>query len=423
MFCEKCGESINAGQRFCTRCGAELVNPIYQSTASAVEEQPTSEPAPVIETQPTSEPAPVTETQPTSEPAPVIETQPTAAPEPANPLYLQTNPPEPAKKSKAWVGILIGVGILVLLIIAGISLLISESINKYGDSVKKAVTHTENKVNRLPEDKTADDDDIFPRENASTENSAKKKNELTQEVLDLYKDLGIDVEGEVKKNESSAPATVSDEALWTKEKIITDYNAVAWGVEYALSEDMPGILISVAPIINETENRLVVGITNLYDATYSISAEGKALNEAGEEIGMTYMYSAAVGPGCTTIGVIYCTDVPTGVIRWSDFEVKEAMFRSGGWEADWQYKWADDSHNSVKVDIDMVNTSTEKEEFGIIWIMLLDDSGNIIDMSCNYADEFGPDEHYINSMEIYGTESELSKAKKIAMFGNPYILN
>ena len=44
MFCQKCGNQIEDGLRFCGKCGAPVNNDVYSSTPGSVNNVPVSEP-------------------------------------------------------------------------------------------------------------------------------------------------------------------------------------------------------------------------------------------------------------------------------------------------------------------------------------------------------------------------------------------
>ena len=193
----------------------------------------------------------------------------------------------------------------------------------------------------------------------------------------------------------------------------TDYSKVNWGVQYSPFEDEPGLVISVAPYVDEYGTyKLIVGITNLLDTpiTFSGGAEAKGKDES--IVGETYIYEDSLGVGNTVIEIISCDDIPDGRIHWTDLKMQEGDSRYIPWEADWELLNGDD-----KSEIIFKYNLYANEPFvaGYIYGLALDQDGNVVYVFDAYEDELTS-----NLTGSVTTYEDLSARglKDVALFSN-----
>lgn len=133
--------------------------------------------------------------------------------------------------------------------------------------------------------------------------------------------------------------TVAEAA--TMDALVTDsdYDKVTWATTYQLFEDQPGAVASVTLYTDSADQYyLVVGITNLFDKSFSFSADAYAKGSSDETIGEKKINLNNIAPGNTCIFTIPCSkEIPTGKIHWENMEIREGDKDGVPWEADWGF--------------------------------------------------------------------------------------
>ena len=218
----------------------------------------------------------------------------------------------------------------------------------------------------------------------------------------------------VGESKSDGNSYLDSETKKKLESLDTDYSKVNWGVQYSPFEDHPGIVISVAPYVDEYDTyKLIVGITNLLDTPVTISGGGEAAGKDGSIVGETYIYENAIGVGNTVIEVIYCDDVPDGRIHWTDLEVSGSDSRYVPWEADWELSNSDDfSEYTLNYNI----YAEEPFVGGSICGLAVDQDGNVVYVFDTY--EENPTSSLSDSITAYENLSARG-LKDVALFINP----
>ena len=214
-------------------------------------------------------------------------------------------------------------------------------------------------------------------------------------------------------NSGSGYSYISEEAKNILNSVESDYNKINWGVEYS-PEGMEGIVISVAPYMDNTSYYLAIAVTNLYNTDTTFSAEGAAKGKNGQEVGDFTMYETAIAPGNTVIRLLYCDDMPTGEIHWSKIELPDAYSESAPWEGDWQL--GTDSDGYMKVDY-TVNSNASMVP-GNVTAIVLDANGNILAAYQDYNTDKGTQTS--GTITYYTDINKLNgKPTDVAMFVNP----
>lgn len=136
---------------------------------------------------------------------------------------------------------------------------------------------------------------------------------------------------------SGAAAAPEGDVTQLLANLQTDYNKINWGVSYSLDEQLPYLVVSIAPYVVYDEIHLLIGFTNLYNDNISLSGEAVALGADDAEIGSTYIYTGAIGGGNTVLADINCGDQkPDGRIRWKEITSEtDTLTTYVPWEADW----------------------------------------------------------------------------------------
>lgn len=224
---------------------------------------------------------------------------------------------------------------------------------------------------------------------------------------------------EPHESESLTTSTLNSEIQASLDALETDYAKVKWGVQYSISQDLPGVVISVTPSKGYFSNELVVAVTNLYDKDISFSGSAKAKDANDNIIGETFIYNSCIGSGNTIIDIIDCEDkVPDGRIQWSEVDIREALGEYVPWEADYSAKGhLEDGY--VTVDYSLYSASGETCSGDLVILMLLDENGFVVGHTSDYVGDLAENEKYAGSVEIYGHEENLSLAKNLAIFANP----
>lgn len=198
----------------------------------------------------------------------------------------------------------------------------------------------------------------------------------------------------------------------------TDYNKINWGVSYSLDEQLPYLVVSIAPYVAYDEIHLLIGFTNLYNDNISLSGEAVALGADDAEIGSTYIYTGAIGGGNTVLADINCGDQkPDGRIRWKEITSEtDTLTTYVPWEAD----WAIEDHISdsyLTVNYEFYGAGGQAIVPGEVHFVLLDEQGNVLAKDMTYlGDEVAAGEKYAGSEDIYSDKELLSATKDMAIF-------
>ena len=212
---------------------------------------------------------------------------------------------------------------------------------------------------------------------------------------------------------SSGYSYLTEEAKSILATVESDYNKINWGVEYSPS-GMEGIVISVAPYIDNTSYYLAIAVTNLYDTDTTFSAEGSAKGQNGQEVGSFTMYDTAIAPGNTVIRLLYCDDIPTGEIHWTNIELPNVYSESAPWQGDWVL--GTDADGYMKVDYNVESNTTMVP--GTVTAIVLDANGNIVAAYQDYNIDKGTKTS--GTITYYTDINKLSgKPTDVAMFVNP----
>lgn len=193
----------------------------------------------------------------------------------------------------------------------------------------------------------------------------------------------------------------------------TDYSKINWGVSYPLG-DNSAIVISVAPFFDGYTYYLIVGVTNCYSTPVTVNASGYAKNDAGDNIGDLFFYADAIGPTNTFITKVRCDESPNGEIRWDSVYVDPSYNDYVPWEADWSLTSNDDGTASLPISI----YSSDGGEMtpGEIYVMILDEKGNIIGLASGGSYETAAT--YENTVE-FSSDDFGASVGDVAIFVNP----
>ena len=163
----------------------------------------------------------------------------------------------------------------------------------------------------------------------------------------------------------------------------TDYSKVTWGATYAPAEDMPGVIVSVTPMVDDYgKYTLIVGVTNTYDTPIDFAGKASAKDDNGNYIGDSYIYFGSIGSGNTSIATIYCPDgKPNGEIQWDELNITEGFSDYVPWTAKWDIQAADSDNLTLSYDVTMEDATFPGDVYGLI----LDDKGIVIDYFHDYV--------------------------------------
>lgn len=389
MFCNNCGNKLEDGARFCPKCGKPVgaqVNPAPQMKPVA------------------SASKPVTSQQ-----------------------------VQPAKKSKVWIPIVIIVGVILIGLIVLIGVVASKFIKgKIADAV---IDEGKNQVSEIQNDKNNKNgkngkngknsditDDIDDQVDSILNELMQQTDENGEDDIDSSDDIDVDdFTSDFGDTTKTSWMDVTPEARAALNALDTDYGRINWGVEYSI-EDVPGLVISVAPYDFFDIQYLAVAFTNLYDETVSIYAQGVAKTEEDTKAGELYMYVDSLAPSSTFIYTVPCMDgVPSGVISWERFEINDPYYRDGNWEADWTITEGEYASQLV-AKLAMTNTADKTERLGGVMCVLVDEDGNILGVANGYdTEDLAPGETRDVKVDIYLDEEYANKVTGMAVFCNPTI--
>lgn len=379
MFCNNCGNKLEDGARFCPVCGKPVAPASKPVTAQQV---------------------------------------------------------QPAKKSKVWIPIVIIVGVILIGLIVLIGVVASRVIKgKIADAV---IDEGKNQVSEIQNDKNGKNekngkngkngknsdiaDDIDDQVDSILNELMQQTGEDGEDGIDGSDDIEVDdFTYDFGETTKTSWMEVTPEARAALSALDTDYGRINWGVEYSI-EDVPGLVISIAPYEFFDIQYLAVAFTNLYDETVSVYAQGVAKTEEDTKAGELYMYVDSLAPSSTFIYTAPCMDgVPSGVISWERFEINDPYYEDGNWEADWTITEGEYASQLV-AKLAMTNTVDKTEHLGAIMCVMLDEDGNILGVSSGYdTEDLAPGETRDVQVEIYIDEKYVEKLSGMAVFCNPTI--
>lgn len=258
-----------------------------------------------------------------------------------------------------------------------------------------------------------------PEVSVSTETSVETSTETTTETSTETSTEGS--EPEITEDPAGTKNLLSDEVREALESITTDYSKIKWGVVYSVSEDMPGIVISVTPVKVYGEYELIVAITNLYDNDISFSANVEAADKDGNIIGSNFIYESCIGASNTAIETIRCYEgVPDGRIRWTDVEAEESLYKYVPWGGEFR---ASGNPSAGSVDVSYTIQAVDGSGFGgdDLYLLLLDEDGYVVGYERSSLKDVEDGESLSDTLTVYGDGEDLVRTKGAAMFTNPYV--
>ena len=238
-------------------------------------------------------------------------------------------------------------------------------------------------------------------------------------------DLGVGGIGRVGDESEPEPvsdpyASLSPEVGKVLSTIESDYSKIRWGVIYPLSEQYPGVVVSISPYDTDPYHYLAVAVTNVHSVEVTFTGSMEAKSDDSSVIGMGSFYEEHLGPGQTIISLLYCgTDkLPDGRIHWSDVQIKKAEDdRYIPWEADWSLSKSP-GYRSAKAELAVTGDGGDphlKKVDGL----LIDDKGFILSGAEAYVYDIKPQEGRISTeLEFYATEHALERISDMAVFAN-----
>ncbi len=245
-------------------------------------------------------------------------------------------------------------------------------------------------------------------------------------VEDVYEEEDVDTDYDTSledtadnEGEAATLTQLSDEVEAAINSLDTDYSLIQWGVRYSVSEELPGIVISVTPCVRYGSNGLLLAVTNLYDQAFSFSGAAEAKDANDNIIGDTFVYNPCIGPANTIVEFINCDDgEPDGRISWSDINIREGTGEYVPWEADFRVS-GNASDGYLTVDYELYASNGDAFEGDLLTVLLLNENGYVITGNTDFMDAVAAGEKYTGSLDIYEDAELLKLTKGIAMFANP----
>lgn len=212
-------------------------------------------------------------------------------------------------------------------------------------------------------------------------------------------------------------SSLSPEAEELLSELQTDYHKINWGVRYPVSEELPYLVISVAPFMSYDENCLLIGITNLYDRDISFTGSATAVSKDDEVVGSAYVYTGTVGSGNTVFQPIYCgSKLPDGRIKWENCSIETELYESYvPWEAD--YTLTKNADGRLTLVYSLYGKDGAETVPGNVYAILIDDRGNILAFGKDFsADTVPSGEKYGSGIVFYLDNYMLAGTADVCMF-------
>jgi len=231
----------------------------------------------------------------------------------------------------------------------------------------------------------------------------------------------IFLENEAVPTEAAAGKLVnsflSPEAEELLSELQTDYHKINWGVRYPASEELPYLVISVAPYMSYDEQCLLIGITNLYDRDISFSGSTTAVSKDDEVVGAAYVQTGTLGSGNTVFKTIYCgSKIPDGRIKWENCSIETELYESYvPWEAD--YTLTKNADGRLTLAYSIWGSGGTETVPGNVYAILIDDRGNILAFGKDFsADTVSSGEKYEGKINFDQDNYMLAGAADVCMF-------
>ncbi len=210
---------------------------------------------------------------------------------------------------------------------------------------------------------------------------------------------------------------LSPEAEELLSELQSDYHKINWGVRYPVSEELPYLVISVAPYMSYDEQCLLIGITNLYDRDISFSGSATAVSKDDDVVGDAYVYTGTLGSGNTVFQPIYCgSKLPDGRIKWENCSIETNLYESYvPWEAD--YTLTKNADGRLTLVYSLYGKDGAETVPGNVYAILIDDSGNVLAFGKDFsADTVPSGEKYGSGIVFYQDNYMLAGTADVCMF-------
>lgn len=206
---------------------------------------------------------------------------------------------------------------------------------------------------------------------------------------------------------------LSDEAERTIQSLETDYNKINWGVRYTPGEGLEGLVISVAPFVDDYSTPyLIVAFTNIYDKPLTVNASGYAKGLDGSNIGSISMFTDTLGIGSTYCCKFFLSDIPSGEIHWDSIEPSFSSKEATYWEADYS---GTGGNGTVNIDYNIYTKDDAK--LGDVQVITVDFAGNVTGFASSY-DSGAAAKLFSGSVTINGNAAS-TQGGDVAIFANP----
>lgn len=251
-------------------------------------------------------------------------------------------------------------------------------------------------------------------ESETSEECAAAQEEFSEEVVDTEESIDDEWTDEASELDEEVASVLAN--------VDTDYNSVYWGTSYSIFEDLPGVVVSITPCIQNDQYGLLVAITNLYSDDIWFNGSAVALDEDGNQIGETYIYEPNLGSGNTAVEVIDCGQtMPDGRVQWTEGQTMEASGTYVPWETDYSVS-GNPEDGYLSVDYSFYASDGTPCTGSTLTVCLLDEDGLVIGVGTEFIEKIGENEKYDGTVKVYGDKDILSLTKGVAMFANPYTM-
>ena len=369
MFCTNCGKEIPNGSEFCPNCGAKIGGaPVQPGTPKA-----------------------------------------------------------PSSGNGKLIAVIIAIAavFLIVAIIFGILIL-----GKLGDKDDSDKDNDKNAQTETTIDENEDFDDfVIETDDSATADADIEEAETSDETLadDLEAYIAerfprLTETYQTPKTDKSLWIPIDDETRAKLDALDSDYNKVAWVVEYAF-RSVPSVIVSYTINENCGVPYVFVAFTNIGDRPITINGTVDIFDFDNNKIASGYPYTGMLQSGGTYICPIAClgADENNIDIGYSDFTMDLAAATPGSFVA--SYSVGDSTPGSIISSISVENTCEKKVNMGQVTILLLDEMGFPVANGYVFgALSIDPGAALETDASIGILDEDVEKVKDEAIFCSPFVV-